>query len=216
MVILQVTYDLYPQQIVGGPAWLNTERFDITAKAEERVSEAQTIEMVKSLLADRFGLKSHVEQKRLPVIAVVLARTDGRLGPGLRRPAVDCGNGSDPRPPTSRPRTSDPSGSPFPCGGARMTVVDGVRRLRLNGQPLINVFAVSGARAGLGRPLVDRTGLTGIFDIAVDWEIPAEALPRDGGDALSAIQDQLGLKLVRRDEMLDVLVIDAVERPEFD
>jgi uncharacterized protein (TIGR03435 family) len=89
----------------------------------------------------------------------------------------------------------------------------------MHGQPLVNVFTLAGVR--FDRPLVNRTGLTGRFDIDLDY-VPAAAFvpvtvpPSTGQPPLQAIQDQLGLKVERRNEMVDVLVIDHVDMPTLD
>src|SRR5687768_4345365 len=85
MLILRTAYPGYSQpQIVGGPDWLTTARFDITAIAGGDPPAEQMTAMLRQLLADRFALKVHVEPREVDVYALVLARSDGRPGPGLR------------------------------------------------------------------------------------------------------------------------------------
>jgi uncharacterized protein (TIGR03435 family) len=217
-LMLQLTHALPPQQIVGGPAWLHTERFDIIAKAGSVASEKQIAAMAKQLFVDRFSLRVHTVQHALAVYALVLARSEGKLGAGLRPTAVDCEAIAAARQRgETLPRAAN--GSLLPCGGARVNIVDGVRQLRMHGQPLVNVFTLAGVR--FDRPLVNRTGLTGRFDIDLDY-VPAAAFvpgtvpPSTGQPPLQAIQDQLGLKVERRNEMVDVLVIDHVDMPTLD
>ena len=73
------------QEFVGGPGWIETEHYDITAKTEGNPSREQLQLMLRSLLADRFKLVVHKETRDLPAYALVLARRDGKLGPSLRR-----------------------------------------------------------------------------------------------------------------------------------
>jgi uncharacterized protein (TIGR03435 family) len=217
-MMLQLTHERLPEQLVGGPAWLYTERFDIVAKAAAGSSETQITAMAKQLFVDRFALRTHTEQRMLPVYAIVLGRTDGKLGQGLRATSMDCEAIAAARQ-RGEPLPRAANGSPLPCGGTTLNVVDGVRQLRMNGQPLVNVFRLLGVR--LDRPLIDRTGLTGRFDIALDYVPEAAFAPgavpqADGLPPLQAIQAQLGLKVDRRDEMVDVLVIGHVEMPTLD
>jgi uncharacterized protein (TIGR03435 family) len=217
-LMLELTHERFPQQLIGGPAWLYTERFDIVAKTAGGASEQQITAMAKQLFADRFALRTHTEQRMLAVYALVLARRDGKLGQGLRQTSVDCDAIAAARQ-RGEPFPRAANGSPLPCGGTRMNIVSGVRQLRMNGQPLVNVFTLSGVR--LDRPLLNRTGLTGRFDIDLDY-VPEAAFaqgatpPTDGQPPLQAIQNQLGLKVERRNEMVDVLVIDHAEMPTLD
>ena len=99
-----------------------------------------------------------------------------------------------------------------------MNSVDGVTQLRVYGQPVINVLSLAGVRGSMDAPLVDRTGLTGMFDVALDY-VPfsqPEGKAVNGVTAIVAIQDQLGLKLTRQQAAIDVMVIEQVEMPTFD
>src|SRR6186997_1745760 len=95
--LITFAYGLQPQQLAGGPSWLDTDRFDITAQAEGNISPtppggppgpAQL--MMQRLLAERFGLVVHTESRELPVYALTLARSDRRLGPGIKAADRDC------------------------------------------------------------------------------------------------------------------------------
>src|SRR6185503_18225879 len=77
-------------RIVGGPSWIDTDRFDITAKAAAPTSPAQLTLMLRTLLADRFKLAAHTEMRDDSIYALVMARSDGRLGPNLHPAAADC------------------------------------------------------------------------------------------------------------------------------
>ena len=206
-LILMMTYGLQPQQLIGGPDWVRTERFDITAKAAINVSEQMISAMVKRLLADRFKLRLRKDERRSRVYALERVRSD-RLGPGLR-PRLDCAD-------ETAPKTTN--GSAPPCGRVVMNSVDGVTQLRVYGQPVINVLSLAGVRGSMDAPLVDRTGLTGMFDVALDY-VPfsqPEGKAVNGVTAIVAIQDQLGLKLTRQQAAIDVMVIEQVEMPTFD
>jgi hypothetical protein len=88
---------LFGFQILGGPRWIDSDRFDVVAKAEGEASVDQRRLMIQALLTDRFKLTIRTETKELPVYALVMARNDGRFGSRLRRSAVDCAAARDRR-----------------------------------------------------------------------------------------------------------------------
>jgi len=77
-------------QIAGGPDWIDSNRFDISASANATVTSEQMHTMMRTLLADRFKLACHMETQQLPIYAMRLARADGRLGNGLKKAAEDA------------------------------------------------------------------------------------------------------------------------------
>jgi uncharacterized protein (TIGR03435 family) len=213
--IIRNAYTVQDYQIVGGPDWMNTERWDITAKAAEDTSPAQMLLLVRTLLAERFTLVIRHETREQPMFALVLARTDGRLGPQLRASPVDCAalfaaakaRGAQP-PATTNGRPT--CGSRTSRGNMMTTAT-----------PMAD-FARNIARF-TGRPVVDRTGLTGSYDIDLAWtpeEGPPSAdaapPPGDGVSLFTALQEQLGLKLDAQHGPVDVLVIESVEPPTED
>jgi uncharacterized protein (TIGR03435 family) len=217
--IIRNAYNVQNYQIIGGPDWINTVRWDINAKAPDDAPPQQMLLMLRTLLADRFTLVIRNETREMPIYALVLARADGRPGPQLRPSAVDCAaifaaakaTGEAP-PPTTNGRPT--------CGtrttrGNMMTTGVAMTDLARNLAP----FA--------GRPVVDKTGLTGGFDVDLTWtpeqgplgpEGTAAAGPpsSDGVSLFTAVQEQLGLKLDARSGPVDVLVIDSVQRPVVD
>src|SRR5687767_2560849 len=84
-LLIQFIYGILPEQLVGGPAWLNVDRFTIEAKAAGEPSRAQSVQMVKQLLADRFKLRIRTEKRPLDAFVLAVARADGKLGPGRRQ-----------------------------------------------------------------------------------------------------------------------------------
>src|SRR5262249_29255683 len=106
-LLVQNSYGLQPFQIVGGPSWMTSDRFDIVAKAPDGFTPDQFRPMVRNLLADRFKLKAHVETREMPTYALIVARADGKLGPKLTPSKTDCealargrrGGGPPPAPP---------------------------------------------------------------------------------------------------------------------
>src|SRR5688572_7471540 len=211
--IIRNAYTVQGFQIVGGPPWINTDRWDITAKAETEVPQPQLRLMLQNLIADRFKATVRPERRELPVYALVVARPDGRLGPQLNPAAVDCaalaaavGRTGAPLPP------AQPSGRPS-CG----TRISG--GMLMAGATLMTDFArnLSGST---GRIIVNKTGLPGRYDLELKWT--PEQLPAPAADSLdtaslfAAIQEQLGLRLEATRAPVDVLVIDSAERPTED
>ena len=200
-------YQVQDFQIIGGPSWAATERYDIVARAGENPRPEQVRLMLRSLLADRFKLKVQAATRDLPIYALVMARADGRTGPRLRAAEGACAG------------TVDPA-APGPGSGCGSTVGNGT--LRTGG---LSMPRLAGELTGfLGRRVEDRTGLAGNFAIELEWspELQAEPgqPPAAGGDArpsiFTAVQEQLGLRLESRTGPVSVIVIESVERPSED
>jgi len=96
-LLVRAAYKLEDDQIIGGPPWQLSSKFDITAKPEDGavVSEDALRERLKALLADRFKLKTHTETREMTVSALMLARPDGKLGPNLKPSTADCSNAQE-------------------------------------------------------------------------------------------------------------------------
>jgi bla regulator protein BlaR1 len=206
---------------IGGGDYLTSDHFDIVAKAEGNPSRDQLPPMLRALLVDRFKLIVHHETKELPIYALVMARKDGRMGPRLRRSDVDCSVVQDERSPQAPASRADVvEFAARPCtlrnvpGKAAGRVVTIETLARLMSSWLDD-----------HRPVEDRTGLTGNFDLDLDWT-PDRALPPDAPpmppinpnspSLFTALQEQLGLKLEPGKSGVDVLVVDRAERPTRD
>jgi len=211
-------------QISGGPNWIDSDRFDIEAKASGDVVRGtegtrRKQLMLQTLLAERFKLALHHETKEMPVFTLVLARRDQKLGPKLRRSDVDCAALLAARrssnPPVFVPAYLDPCSSGVSLvgvlGGGAMTMKD---------------LSFSLSRL-LDRVVLDRTGLTGVFSVEVQFAtegltgLPApppgvERPPSEGPSIFTAVEEQLGLKLESTKVPVDVLVIDHAEKPTED
>ena len=103
-------------QIFGAPDWIASERFDIEAKTDTLSSPETNRQMLQALLADRFKVLAHTETRELPIYVLVLARSDGRLGPQLRRAAVDCAARRATAGTTAAPLAPPPPGQAASCG----------------------------------------------------------------------------------------------------
>ena len=218
-----------PGQLVG-PEWVFNDRFDIVAKAASRDPDALR-QMARALLADRFALETHVESRELAVYALVLARSGGTLGPGVAPPAIDCDEyrATRARGEPGPPEVVRPNGQRIqyryrlncvavlgPVGAP-----DGGLMLAAGGTPFSGITGLLARQ--LGRPVVDRTGVTKPFDMEVTFRAqapggwPAVSVPGDDLPYLfEALQQQAGLKLESTRAPVEVLVIDRVERPSPD
>jgi uncharacterized protein (TIGR03435 family) len=200
-------------QISGGPAWLGSARYDISAKPENAPKDDEILPMAQSLLMDRFKLSVHRETKELPIFALVVARKDGRLGVGLGQSTeADCA-APDPSKAPDRPVPGKPS---VPSCGRINRSPRLVRATSIS----LSVLAQSLSEI-LGRTVVDKTGLTGNFNITMEWT-PDDAQPPDapgprvdasGPSIFAAIQEQLGLRLESQKGAVEVLVVDRAEKP---
>lgn len=218
--IILIAYRIQPFELVGGDAWVDTERFDVTATMPAGVPPAQMGAMLQTLLAERFMLRVRRETRELPVYHLVKARSDGRVGAGLRPAAADCDENGRDRAPT-------PAAAPVLPAGFSSGVVTGCRLMRTPGWIMAAGQPVSGLATALtqqtGTRVVDRTGIAGNFDFSVSY-LPdralSEPLPREfpGIDAnapalFTALQEQLALKLESQRGSAEVLVIERIDRP---
>jgi uncharacterized protein (TIGR03435 family) len=219
-------FSLHDSQLVGAPAWTADERFDIDARAAAAPAGGpeMLMPMLRALLASRFTLRTHPEMRELPAYLLVHARKDRALGPLIRPTQVDC----------SRPTVltdaeliaSAREGWP-PCGQVS-TISSVVKtdsgamirlRIRRSGITMKDFVTTFEGPLAVGRPVIDRTGLEGRFDVEYSF---SPSRPQAGQSApppeapptlLIALEEQLGLKLEAERAGVPVLVVDAVERP---
>ena len=237
-MMIRNAYQLQEFQITGGPSWIADERFDIAAKAEagdtmgdpfraEQTGQPSRGQlMIRALLAERFKLVVHNEEKEMPIYALVPARSDGKLGPQLKASEADCAaivaaaRARGGRGPTGPPPDPGRGGPPPQCG-----IRIGPGNMAVGGSPMSQVATSLSMFAG--RIVVDKTGLSGSYDFTLTWtpdQMPGagqrppgapEPPPIDpnGASLFTAVQEQLGLKLDSQRGPVAVLVIDRVERP---
>jgi uncharacterized protein (TIGR03435 family) len=232
--LLTQAYEIHDSQIIGGPDWLGAQGYDINATLTGTPSPEQRRMMMKTLLRDRFTLTFHTEKRDLPLYALIVQRSDGRLGPGLKRiPDDEC-------PPPGSRRGAGPGGPPPPASSpfdpnavaACGSIVFGPGRLLAHGVPidmLSRSLANLPAITSFNRPVTNLTKLEGFYDFdfrfANDFgrggppppgspaAAPNAITPGDEPALFTALQEQLGLKLNPQRATLDVLVIDSIERP---
>jgi len=259
-LLIRMAYQVQDFQIVGGPSWQTSQKFDIVAKAEDSTAAdtTQLMPMMKALLEDRFKLKAHMETRELPIETLVIARSDGKLGPNLRPSTSDCKSpqAQEAQQKRAQAAVSALKGGPAALAGvlpkpgevvtcAMTPMIGGVPGapgaapgaapsfgLRGNGQQL-NVLVQLLTQA-TGKTVQDKTGLTGLYDFELSFD--PEALLRmasqfgvnlpagganqpntfDSPSLLTALREQLGLKLDSTRGPVDVLVIDSADMPTPD
>ena len=194
--LVQYAYDMQPSQVTGGPAWVSTSRFQVDARTERTTTPAQMRAMVRQMLAERFALKAHTDVRERPIYRMVVARRDAKLGPWIYPiDDAECG-GSNPQ----------------PCHLATWS-----GGLTSSGMVLPQLAATlfnSSRTTGVDRPVIDQTGLTGMFGFTLMFS-SFDTVPQvsDDPSIFTALREQLGLKLEPARGPVEVLVIDSVERP---
>ena len=219
-MLIGLAYKLQDYEISGGPAWINTDGYDVTAKAtDSNIGIDQLRPMLQTLLEDRFQLKVHRDTKEVPVYALLAGRNGPKLPDAKEGGCVAFQPDKPPPPPA-------PGQFPFtPCGGFFM----GPNHLE-GGK--IGMEQLIGALSGLlGRPVIDKTGFKGTFDVKLDFSPegtrmagirglgPPPGAPPEAGNTDNAppsiftvIQEQLGLKLESQKGPGEILVIDHAEK----
>jgi len=214
---VSLAFDVRPAQLANPlPDLITREPFTIDARLPVGPAAADLRLMLRALLIDRFKLRVHVVSREQDAYALTMARGDGRLGPRLRSSRVDC------RARMEAQARNEPV-PPLPEGSKPCAFNVGPGSLEMAGWPITTLLSVLSGQAG--RPVVDKTGLTGTFDAEMKWA-PDTATPRraddpaatasDATSLVTAVQEELGLKLEPTKTSVDYLVIDHIERPAPD
>jgi uncharacterized protein (TIGR03435 family) len=196
-LLIAAAYNLNPRAISGGPDWIESDHYDILAvtPGELRPTHDQQMSMLRTLLADRFQLTFHREQKEFSIYALEVTKS----GPKLKASTAP------PDDPPALISTVYPQRILLPA--RNVTMGDLVSMMQ---------------RAILDRPVVDRTGLTGRYDFDLEWapdetqfggEVPPASSEAPSAPLFSAIQQQLGLRLEATRGPVEALVVDKAERP---
>ena len=218
--LIDILRTVYPEYRLRGqivaPEWIQRTRFDIDARGRGEPSRTQMIEMMKRLLTDRFAMRVRTEQREIEVQALTLARSDGRLGSALRPSSVDCQVVAAARAKGESPK--GPGGRPL-CIALSDEQPSGLIRVSGGGALMAHLIAM--IQGAVREPIVDRTGLTGQYDLDLEFNPELGGLGPAPGDApgsslATALQEQLGLRLERQKAPMTVLVVDHIEMPTPD
>jgi len=199
-LLIAAAYDLNAKEISGGPAWMESEHYDIEAKTpgEARPGRPEQMAMLRGLLVDRFGLKFHREPKVMSMYLLTVAPGGAKLKASA--------SPADAQPATVS--TVYPNKIVMPARNASM-----------------GDFVAVMQRAILDRPVVDQTGLTGRYDFDLEWapdetqfggEIPAAKEDAPSPPLFVAMREQMGLKIEATKGPVDAFVVDGVARPSAD
>jgi uncharacterized protein (TIGR03435 family) len=217
--LIQFAYRIAGYKLSGGPGWITTERFDIVAKAERRGSFDEKMDMLRTLLEDRFKVKLRTEAKDGDIYSLVPARSDRRLGPDLKPSAPECdaliaarSRGELPAPPAPKPGERPECGRA--TGGPSHFLATGVE---------MSWFATT-LGGMMMQTVVDRTALTGRFDLELKASLEGARYGLSGPppsadrppSIFTALQEQLGLKLEHERGPIETYVIESAERPTPD
>jgi uncharacterized protein (TIGR03435 family) len=232
--LIVFAYGVQPYQVDGGPGWLTTERFDITARIPDRfanvggrLGEIGPINyMMQKLLADRFKLVVERSSKEAQVYELRLARADGKLGAALTRSTVDCAAL------LAQARAGGPPPSPRADGAQPCGLMMGPANFAGGSMPIAQLAKALSGR--VGRPVIDKTGLTGGYDFSLTFAPefggpgggapptpppgapPLPPIDPNAPNLFTALQEQLGLKLESARGPVDTIVIKSVEMPAAD
>ena len=200
------------REVLGLPGWVTADRYDITMKPPAGAERGQRGAMLRNMLRERMKFAAHVEEREETTFALVLARPDGKLGPELKPSTLDCG----PRPPGTPPpppRTTAPTFDEMrgTCG-----MMAGNGRI-VSGGMLLDSFAQSLGNMA-GGFATNKTGLTGFYALSLTYTPPGNRAtdnpdPSAPPDLFTAVQEQLGLKLVPEKSKVPVLIVDHIEPP---
>jgi len=199
------------RDVIGLPDWATTELYDITAKPPSGAAREQRWQMWQAAFAERMKLSAHVEERERDTFALVLARSDGRLGPQLKPSTLDCNRRPAGTPPPPPPTESTDFANYCGASFGQNSIVSGN----------ITMDSLVPSLSGLaGRLVNNRTGLQGFYALKLNFSAPRDggagreaALPADAPEFFTALQEQLGLKLQPEKTMVPVFVVDHIERP---
>jgi uncharacterized protein (TIGR03435 family) len=196
-VMLAAAFNLTPRAVSGGPSWVDSDRYEIVAKApgEVRPTTYEQMAMLRNLLTERFKLTFHREKKEFAIYALSMSSKGSTLTVSTPDPS---------------PEGAPPLVFALSPMGARLVARDAG----------MGEFAWVRQRSAVDRPVVDRTGLSGRYDFDLEWspdetQFDGNVPPHnpDEPDLFTAMQQQLGLSFEAMKGPIDALVIDQVQRP---
>ena len=207
-------------EVVGGPAWLDTEVYDVQAKFDQEFRLSSSLGLppegelaLRTLLAERFHLKAHREIQRRPIYEMVVKRADGRLGPNLKPSKGGCIPFSK-REPINVGLVVDQPGADDPKPLRPCMAAVGIFGITLENEAMADWARLLSVRPQLDRTVIDRTGLTGDFDFSLDFKsVMQPDAPLMEVPIKPQLESQLGLTLRDAEGDVEVLVIDSIDHP---
>jgi bla regulator protein BlaR1 len=212
------------RRVFGWPDGIDAERYTISAKMPDGAPQGAMQVAIRNLLKDRFKLVTHEETRELPIYNLVLARSDGRLGPALKESSAEC-------------QAAVKEYFEALRGGAPQQAPPAAVARCVSSMPGLGSFSMNGTGIGalatllpqfVERQVIDRTGLTGVYDLTLKWtpepipsvlglpQAPPPPADPDAPNIFTALQEQLGLKLEAGRGPVEVVVIDRLEKPTLD
>ena len=240
-MLVMFAFDKQPFQLAGGPSWQNSNKFDIEARTGDSSTPLEQMRlMTRSLLTDRFQLKTHTETREVPIYALVVARDNGRLGPKLKASTDACPDFKEQQQKmleaiakggiSAVQSMMGKPGENKPCSMTQIppSADNPALGIQARGQSIDLLVLLLTQLSG--RPVVNKTGLTGPYDfelqislqtlaavyqeLGVSLNLPPN-LP-EGPALMTTVQEDLGLKLDSQRGPGEVLVIDGAELPAVD
>jgi uncharacterized protein (TIGR03435 family) len=212
--IILYAYRLMDHELAAVPDWAEDTSFDISAvyANDPPATQADVRLMLQHLLRDRFGFQLHREKRVIPAYDLTLLHKNGELGDNMKPSSIDCEKLMAEKRPLREaggPSAVSPSGKRPACS------IFATRRYLTGGG--VNIQQLSGTlQSMLAKPVVDRTGLQGRFDVEAKWSLLDDTGDSPQADAPSifyAVREQLGLRLDLHKEPFDVMVIDRLTQP---
>jgi uncharacterized protein (TIGR03435 family) len=200
--LVYFAYDIKYGYVSGGPSWFANDRYDLNATVDRSLAEAmkkmdtkeryaQLRLMVRELLKDRFKLQVRVQTRELPIYVLVVAKGGPKLKPSAPSAAGD---------------------TPTPAKWSK-SALNGVMKIAATNAGVVGLVGNLMVQPGVGRQVIDETGLKGKYDYALKWAMNPDSPNASAPDIFTALQEQLGLKLESRKAPVDTLVVEHVERP---
>ncbi|HXN65052.1 MAG TPA: TIGR03435 family protein [Candidatus Acidoferrales bacterium] len=196
-LMIRLMFHLTPNQISGGPSWLDSDLYDVTAKADRPRNIDELHIMFQNLLIDRFKLQFHTDTKEMSAYTLAVDKSGSKITPNTGPEPFD-----------------------IPYSGV------GFGKLKFTHVSMSYFTWFLAGFPPIGRPVVDGTDLKGFYDFTLEWapelppgvdpEVVAKLPPTNGLDIFAAIQKELGLKLEPGKAQVAVMVIDHAEKPTDD
>jgi uncharacterized protein (TIGR03435 family) len=197
-----------PENILGLPTWATSDRYDVIAKGKVGATREEEAQMWQQMLADRFGLKASIETRPRPSYDLLMARSDRKLGQMLKPSTLECSKPGPQLPDTATNQAAIDRALMARCG------ISNFRGALSSGGAEIKMLAQA-LRGPSGRPVVDKTGLSGRFAFTLSFtqQLGNSDIDNTLPDLFTALREQLGLKLEPGTTPMPVINVQQIRRP---